>query len=130
MNRQVVVVEPGQGDRVGNVEFLARTIDTPYFNPGIAGLKFGQGVDGHRHAGEDHFWLVLFRGHAVGSPSATSAGCSAPDPVRSCGSLRGPIGVLVNDGPEDVRFLNIHSPGGFPRRIGLAATPPSPAQRG
>ena len=59
MNRQVVVVEPGQGDRVGNVEFLARTVDTPYFNLGIVCLEPGQGVDGHRHAGEDDSWLVL-----------------------------------------------------------------------
>ena len=59
MSRPVVVVEPGQGDRVGNVEFLARTVDTPYFNLGIVRLEPGQGVDGHRHTGEDDSWLVL-----------------------------------------------------------------------
>ena len=27
--------------------------------------------------------------------------------------------ALVNRGPTDVRFLNVHAPGGFDRRIGL-----------
>ena len=59
MTRQVVVVEPGQGDRVGNVEFLARSIDTPYFNLGVVLLEPGQGVDGHGTQAEDDSWLVL-----------------------------------------------------------------------
>ena len=50
MSRPVVVVAPGEGDRVGNVEFLARTKDTPYFNLGIVVLAPGQGVDRHVHA--------------------------------------------------------------------------------
>jgi hypothetical protein len=32
---QPIVVPPGQGHRVGNVEFLARTVDTPRFTFGI-----------------------------------------------------------------------------------------------
>ena len=32
---QPIVVLPGQGHRVGNVEFLARTVDTPRFTFGI-----------------------------------------------------------------------------------------------
>ena len=35
MSRPIVVVEPGQGHRVDNVEFLARTEDTPFFNLAI-----------------------------------------------------------------------------------------------
>ena len=27
--------------------------------------------------------------------------------------------AIVNHGPGEVRFLNVHSPGGFDRRIGL-----------
>ena len=30
--------------------------------------------------------------------------------------------AIINNGPGDVRFLNIHSPGGFDRRIGLPST--------
>ena len=59
MSRPVVVVEPGQGHRVGNVEFLARTDDTPFFNLGIVVLRPGQGVDGHVHEVEDDSFLVL-----------------------------------------------------------------------
>ena len=32
MQRKAVVVRPGEGERVGNVEFLARSEDTPRFN--------------------------------------------------------------------------------------------------
>jgi mannose-6-phosphate isomerase-like protein (cupin superfamily) len=59
MSRQVVVVEPGQGDRVGNVQFLARTVDTPFFNLSEVVLRPGQGVDSHVHQAEDDSWLVL-----------------------------------------------------------------------
>ena len=41
MSRPVVVVQPGQGHRIGNVEFLARTEDTPFFNLAIIVLEPG-----------------------------------------------------------------------------------------
>ena len=116
MNRQVVVVEPGQGDRVGNVEFLARTVDTPYFNLGVVRLEPGQGVDGHRHAGEDDSWLVL-----EGTLSVTVGDerrVLRAGPGTFVLVPEGTYHALANEGPEDVRFLNIHSPGGFDRRIG------------
>ena len=59
MSRPVVVVAPGEGDRVGNVEFLARTKDTPYFNLGIVVLAPGQGVGRHVHRAEDDSFLVV-----------------------------------------------------------------------
>ena len=59
MSRPVVVVEPGQGHRVGNVEFLARTEDTPFFNLAIVVLRPGQGVESHVHDVEDDSFLVL-----------------------------------------------------------------------
>ena len=31
--------------------------------------------------------------------------------------------AIVNHGPADVRFLNVHAPGGFDRRIGLGISP-------
>jgi len=116
MNRQVVVVEPGQGDRVGNVEFLARTIDTPYFNLGIVRLEPGQGVDGHRHAGEDDSWLVLEGTLSVTVGDERRVLRAGPGTFVLVPA--GTYHALANDGPEDVRFLNIHSPGGFDRRIG------------
>ena len=59
MSRPLVVVEPGQGHRVGNVEFHESTDDTPFFNLGIIVLGPGQGVDSHMHEGEDDSFLVL-----------------------------------------------------------------------
>jgi hypothetical protein len=52
--RQPIVVAPGQGHRVGNVEFLARTADTPRFTvPGTfvlvpPGVEHGFRNDGER----------------------------------------------------------------------------------
>ena len=35
MTERGIVIAPGEGHRVGNVEFLARTADTPRFTFGI-----------------------------------------------------------------------------------------------
>ena len=117
MNRAVVVVEPGQGHRVGNVEFLARTTDTPFFNLAIITLRPGQGVDGHRHKEEDDSFLVL-----DGTLSVT-VGDDHRQLQAGPGTFvlvpSGTLHALANTGPGDVRFLNVHAPGGFDRRIGL-----------
>ena len=117
MSRPVVVVEPGTGQRVGNVEFLARTTDTPFFNLGIVELSPGQGVEGHVHPAEDDSFLVL-----EGTLSVTLG-----DDRREVDAGPGtyvlvPVGTwhaLANNGARPVRFLNVHAPGGFDRRIGL-----------
>ena len=128
MSRPVVVVEPGQGHRVGNVEFLARTEDTPFFNLAIVVLRPGQGVESHRHDVEDDSFLVL-----DGTLSLTVG-----DDVREVQAGPGtyvlvPAGTahaIVNSGATDVRFLNVHAPGGFDRRIGLGpASSPSGTSR-
>ena len=121
MSRPVVVVEPGQGHRVGNVEFLARTEDTPFFNLAIIVLEPGQGVDGHRHEAEDDSFLVL-----DGTLSVT-VGDDQRQVQAGPGTFvlvpAGTLHALANSGPTDVRFLNIHAPGGFDRRIGLGQRP-------
>ncbi len=117
MSRPVVVVEPGQGHRVGNVEFLARTQDTPFFNLAIIVLEPGQGVDSHVHEAEDDSFLVLegtlslVVGH---EDRALEAGPGTFVLVPA-----GTPHAIVNAGRTDVRFLNVHAPGGFDRRIGL-----------
>ena len=117
MSRPVVVVEAGQGQRVGNVEFLARSQDTPFFNLGIVVLRPGQGVDTHRHAAEDDSFLVL-----EGTLSVT-VGEDGRELRAGPGTFvlvpSGTDHAIVNDGPGDVRMLNVHAPGGFDRRIGL-----------
>ena len=124
MSRQVVVVEPGHGHRVGNVEFLARTEDTPFFNLAIIVLRPGQGVDGHRHKAEDDSFLVL-----EGTLSLT---VGDDDRVVQAGPgtfvlvPSGTLHAIVNAGETDVRFLNVHAPGGFDRRIGLGRSSAEP----
>ena len=117
MSRPVVVVEAGHGHRVGNVEFLARTEDTPFFNLAIIVLRPGQGVDGHRHEDEDDSFLLL-----DGTLSVT-VGDDQRQVQAGPGTFvlvpSGTLHALANSGPTDVRFLNIHAPGGFDRRIGL-----------
>jgi mannose-6-phosphate isomerase-like protein (cupin superfamily) len=117
MNRPLVVVEPGQGRRVGNVEFLATTDDTPFFNLAMTVLRPGQGVDGHVHEAEDDSFLVVdgTLSLTVGEDHrVVQAGPGTFVLVPS-----GTWHALVNEGPADVRFLNVHAPGGFDRRIGL-----------
>ena len=117
MSRQVVVVEPGQGHRVGNVEFLARTDDTPFFNLAVVVLRPGQGVDGHVHDEEDDSFLV------VEGTLTVTVGDERREMRAGPGTYvlvpAGTRHAIVNEGPTDVRFLNIHAPGGFDRRIGL-----------
>lgn len=117
LSRPVVVVEPGHGQRVGNVEFLARTEDTPFFNLAIIVLEPGQGVESHVHEAEDDSFLVL-----EGTLSLV-VGDDDRDVQAGAGTFvlvpSGTPHALVNSGPTDVRFLNVHAPGGFDRRIGL-----------
>jgi mannose-6-phosphate isomerase-like protein (cupin superfamily) len=117
MTRQVVVVEPGHGQRVGNVEFLARTADTPFFNLATVELEPGQGVDGHRHEAEDDSFLV------VEGTLTLTVGEERREVHAGPGMFvlvpAGTFHALLNAGPAPVRFLNIHAPGGFDQRIGI-----------
>src|SRR3954470_8553424 len=54
-----VVVAPGEGHRIGNVEFLARTVDTPRFTFGIIDIAPGREVEAHVHDGEDDAFYIL-----------------------------------------------------------------------
>ena len=111
-----VVVPPGQGHRVGNVEFLARTVDTPRFTFGIIDIGPGREVEAHVHDGEDDAFYILegqltfFFGdeEAVAGPGTF---------------VLAPSGLehgFRNEQAEPVRMLNIHAPAGFDRRIGLS----------
>jgi mannose-6-phosphate isomerase-like protein (cupin superfamily) len=111
-----IVVAPGEGHRVGNVEFLARTVDTPRFTFGIIEIAAGRELEQHVHADEDDaFFIVegemtfLFGAERAAAPPGTF--------------VLVPPGVehgFRNDGDRPVRMLNIHAPAGFDRRIGLA----------
>ena len=110
-----IIVPPGQGHRVGNVEFLARTADTPRFNFGIIEIAPGRELEAHVHQEEDDSFFIIegemtfmVEGEDVAAPPGTF--------------VLVPPGVehgFRNDGDTPVRMFNIHAPAGFDRRIGL-----------
>lgn len=122
MSRPAVVVEPGRGERVGNVEFLARTKDTPFFNLAVVTLQPGQGVDRHVHPAEDDSFYVLDGTLTVVLGGRGGADAGDEQQVGPGTFVLVPCGTaheIRNDGIADVRLLNVHSPGGFDRRLGL-----------
>ena len=110
-----IVVPPGEGHRVGNVEFLARSADTPRFTFGIIEIQPGRVLEPHVHSDEDDaFYIVegemtfFFGAEEAAAPPGTF--------------VLVPPGVehgFRNDGDVPVRMFNIHAPAGFDRRIGL-----------
>jgi mannose-6-phosphate isomerase-like protein (cupin superfamily) len=116
MGAGAIVVPPGQGHRVGNVEFLARTADTPRFNLGIIEIAAGRELEEHVHAAEDDAFYIV-----EGDMTFTFGDEEIPAPPGTFVLV--PPGVahgFRNDGDVPVRMLNIHAPAGFDRRIGLA----------
>jgi mannose-6-phosphate isomerase-like protein (cupin superfamily) len=112
-----VVVPPGEGHVLGNVEFLARTADTPRFNFSIIEIVSGRELETHVHEAEDDAFYILdgeltflFDDQEVKATPGTFV-------LVPPGFQHG----FRNDGAASVRMLNIHAPGGFDRRIGLPA---------
>jgi mannose-6-phosphate isomerase-like protein (cupin superfamily) len=111
---QVVVVRPGEGHHVGNVEFLARSADTPRFNLAIIAIQpHRHGPPSHRHAAEDDAFYVL-DGELVFAAEGEEV-------VAGPGTF-----VLVPPGVEHTfenrtdavaRFVNVHAPAGFDLRL-------------
>ena len=110
-----VLVPPGEGHRVGNVEFLARTVDTPRFTFGIIEIAPGRQIDAHVHADEDDAFYIL-EGELTFFFGSEEAWAGPGTFVLA------PPGLehgFRNDGAGAVRMLNLHAPAGFDRRIGL-----------
>ena len=112
---EAIVVPPGKGHKLGNVEFLARTTDTPRFNFGIIQIEAGRVLEEHVHDEEDDSFYILegemtfvIEGEDVAAPPGTFV--LIPPGVEH---------AFRNDGDVPVRMLNIHAPAGFDRRIGL-----------
>jgi mannose-6-phosphate isomerase-like protein (cupin superfamily) len=115
VSASAIVVRPGQGHRVGNVEFLARTVDTPRFNLSIIEINAGRVLEEHVHDAEDDAFYIL-----DGEMTFTHGG---EETLAGPGTfVLVPPGVqhgFRNDGDMPVRMLNVHAPAGFDRRIGL-----------
>jgi mannose-6-phosphate isomerase-like protein (cupin superfamily) len=115
VDAKAIVVAPGQGHRVGNVEFLARTADTPRFTFGIIEIAPGRELEAHVHRDEDDAFYIV-----EGEMTFTIEGEDVAAPPGTFVLV--PPGVehgFRNDGDTPVRMLNIHAPAGFDRRIGL-----------
>ena len=115
MEPRGVVVPPGQGHRIGNVEFLARTVDTPRFTFGIIDIAPGREVEPHIHDDEDDAFYIL-EGELVFSFGDETAVAGPGTFVLAPGGL---LHGFKNEGEAPVRMLNIHAPAGFDQRIGL-----------
>ncbi len=115
MATEPIVIPPGQGHRIGNVEFLARTADTPRFTFGIIEIVAGRELEAHTHAEEDDAFFII-----EGELTFTFGGRDVPAPPGTFVLV--PPGIehgFRNDGSVPVRMFNIHAPAGFDRRIGL-----------
>jgi mannose-6-phosphate isomerase-like protein (cupin superfamily) len=115
VGERAVVVPPGQGHRVGNVEFLARTADTPRFTFGIIEFAVGRTLEEHVHADEDDAFYIVDGELTFVLEDETVAATPGPFVLVPPGVPHG----FRNDGDVPVRMFNIHAPAGFDRRIGL-----------
>jgi len=110
----VVVVTPGTGRRVSNVEFLALSEDTPRFNLALITIAAGRhGPEAHVHDAEDDSFYVL-------DDEMTFLVGDDEIPAPAGTFVLVPPGVLhtfVNRTDHPVRMLNIHAPAGFDRRL-------------
>ncbi len=111
---KAVVVGPGEGHRVGNVEFLARSADTPRFNLAVIEIQPHRGgPPEHLHEAEDDAFYIL--------EGELTFGVEGEEVVAGPGTfVLVPPGVrhtFRNDGDARVRMVNIHAPAGFDLRL-------------
>lgn len=111
---RAIVVPPGEGRRVGNVEFLARSEHTPRFNLALITIRAHRdGPEEHAHADEDDSFYVL-----EGELTFTVDG---EEIVAGAGTfVLVPPGVshtFANRGDAVVRCINVHAPAGFDLRL-------------
>ena len=111
---QAVVVRPGEGYRVGNVEFLARSQDTPRFNLSLVTMQpRREGPALHTHADEDDSFYVL-EGELTfiveGDELAAGPGTFVLVPP-------GVEHTFANRSDGVARCVNVHAPAGFDLRL-------------
>jgi mannose-6-phosphate isomerase-like protein (cupin superfamily) len=112
--KQPIVVPPGEGRRIGNVEFLARSRDTRRFNLALITIQPNRdGPDVHAHAVEDDSFYIL-NGELTFLLGDTEI-------VAGPGTfVLVPPGVrhtFANRGDTEARFINVHAPAGFDLRL-------------
>jgi mannose-6-phosphate isomerase-like protein (cupin superfamily) len=115
MDVRPIVVPPGEGHRVGNVEFLARSVDTPRFTFAIIEIVAGRELEAHVHEAEDDAFYIVEGEMTFTFGDEVAAASPGTFVLVPPGVEHG----FRNDGTLPVRMLNIHAPAGFDRRIGL-----------
>jgi mannose-6-phosphate isomerase-like protein (cupin superfamily) len=112
-SERVVIVRPGEGHHVANVEFLARTADTPRFNFSIITKQPGDGPPLHVHPEEDDAFYIL-EGEIVMIVEEDEI-------VVGPGTfVLVPPGVghtFANRTQAVARIVNVHAPAGFDLRL-------------
>jgi mannose-6-phosphate isomerase-like protein (cupin superfamily) len=108
------VVRPGEGHRVGNVEFLARSSDTPRFNLSVITIQpHREGPETHAHDAEDDAFYML-----EGELTFVVDGEELVVGARTFVLV--PPGIphaFANRRDEIARFVNVHAPAGFDLRV-------------
>ena len=111
---KAVVVKPGEGRRVGNVEFLARSADTPRFNLAVIEIQPHRGGPPiHQHADEDDSFYIL-EGELIFTVADEEVLAGPGTFVLVPPGLQH---TFRNDGDEVVRMVNVHAPAGFDVRL-------------
>jgi len=109
-----VVVPPGGGHRVGNVEFLARSSDTERFNLAVITVQpHRPGPGAHVHEDEDDAFYIIegeltFTVEGERIPAGPGTFVLVPPDVEH---------GFANETDAVVRMVNIHAPAGFDRRL-------------
>ena len=114
MPDRAVVIAPGEGVRLSNVEFLGLSEHSPRFNVSVITMASGaQGPETHVHADEDDAFYILdgeltfeLDEGDVQAPQGTFV--LVPPGVNH---------TFMNPLDQPTRVLNIHAPAGFDRRL-------------
>ena len=110
---RAVIVRPGEGHRVANVEFLARTADTPRFNFSIITKQPGEGPPLHVHADEDDAFYIL-EGEVVVLVEEEEI---TVGPGTFVLVPPGVAHTFANRAAAVARIVNVHAPAGFDLRL-------------
>ena len=114
MSGEVVVIPPGGGVKLGNVEFLSLSEHSPRLNVSIFVIAPGRdGPEPHVHDAEDDAFFVL-----EGELTFVLGEEELPAPAGTYVLV--PPGVrhtFRNRRDEPARVLNVHAPAGFDRRL-------------
>jgi mannose-6-phosphate isomerase-like protein (cupin superfamily) len=113
-SKRAIVVPPGGGRRVGNVEFLARSEDTPRFNLAVITVQpHRDGPAMHAHRAEDDSFYIL-EGELTFIVDGEEV---VADPGTFVLVPPGVPRTFANRGGAVVRMINVHAPAGFDVRL-------------